>query len=411
MITVAVDEITERIRYAFDFIFLSHGYTYQFVVSDNGDINYRRDSNGGRVASLLYERGVRPQEIDLSQFNNVPCYSFSGITDPVATIFFLITRYEEYYDTELDKHCRFQHENSYQFKFGILEKPIADLLCKEVLNQLGLEIAEDRKKVHIIPTFDIDNVYAYRLKKGLRRVGATAKDLIKLNGKRLKERREVMKGEKDPYDTYDLIKEIGKRYPETIVFWLSGGDSAYDRNVDVLVPEHAHLIQEIKSICRVGLHPSYSSYNQSTIISGEKLRLEKVINDPVLHSRFHFLRFTLPESYRSLKHAGIPSDYSMGYAGHCGFRAGTANPFLWYSLETEEVTQLEVFPFTYMDGTLNEYMKLSVEEAKAKVRSLYDEIALCGGNMIAIWHNETIGDYNHWNGWSDVLKYNLSLNE
>src|SRR5690554_8077744 len=54
---------------------------------------------------------------------------------------------------------------------------------------------------NVIPTFDIDNTYAYRLKKGWRKFMSTTKDFIKNDRKRIKERKEVLAGrKKDPYE-------------------------------------------------------------------------------------------------------------------------------------------------------------------------------------------------------------------
>lgn len=410
MITIAVDEITERLKYTFDFIFVNNGVNYQFVVLGAADLDYRKGGSSFEVSNLLYEKGVGDHQIELSAYRGIGCFKIDGKKDPVATVFFILSRYEEYLSTELDEHKRFKHGNSFQFKFGLLEKPIADHLSKAILGEFKLEIAPEKRRVEIIPTFDIDNVYAYKLKSGVRRWGAIVRDVINRDSKRLKERKTVDIGGEDPYDTYDLIMDIAKGNENTIAFWLCGGNSKYDRNIDLNNEAHVKLIKEINSVCTVGLHPSYSSYNDENSIGEEKRILSKVLGDTVVHSRFHYLHFTLPHSYRTLIQSGLYSDYSMGYAGQCGFRAGTAKSFLWYDLEKDEVTGLRIFPFTYMDGTLNEYMRFSPEAAKERVRSLYDEIAICGGNMIAIWHNETIGDYNHWKGWKDVLQFNLGLN-
>lgn len=411
MIKVAIEEITERIRYTFDFIFLSNGIAYQFVLGGDADLYYTRSEKASfDVADLLYEIGIKECQLDRGTFSEEFCYEINGKQDPVAAVFYILSRYEEYLISDRDEHGRFEFENSSQYKFGVLEKTVVDRLSKAIVLSVDPTHQCD-SSVTVTPTFDIDNVYAYKLKKGVRKIGSQVRDILKRDKKRIEERSLVKKGERDPYDTYDKIKDVAREFPNTMVFWLSGGDSKYDRNVNIYDRQHSELIFGINQLTTVGLHPSYSSLNTTSKILGEKLRLEKVINDPVVHSRFHFLRFSIPESYRALIAAGIINDYSMGYAGHCGFRAGTAKPFLWFDLQKEQITKLRVYPFTYMDGTLNEYMKLSIEEAKVKVRELYKEVAVCGGNMIAIWHNETIGDYNHWKGWGEVLNYNLQLNE
>jgi hypothetical protein len=411
MIKVSVEEITERIQYAFDFIFLSNNVAYEFITSGEGDLDYTRtESATFNVADLLYEKGVTKHEITSGEFAGEFCFEINGKLDPIATIFYILSRYEEYGNSEMDEHGRYKFQNSYQYKFEVLEKAVVDRLSNKIITSID-PLFKSNTAVSIIPTFDIDNVYAYKLKKGVRKFGSQLKDILGRDKKRLNERNRVRKGEQDPYDTYDLIIDVAQGFPNTKVFWLSGGDSKYDRNVSISNKAHSELIARVHKACVIGLHPSYSSFNSVKIIAAEKLNLEKVINDTILHSRFHFLRFTVPDSYSALINSGILNDYSMGYAGHCGFRAGTAKPFLWFDLLNEQVTELTIYPFAYMDGTLNEYFGLTIDEAKQKISSLYKEISICGGNMIGIWHNETIGNYNHWKGWVEVLNYNLQLDE
>jgi hypothetical protein len=63
-----------------------------------------------------------------------------------------------------------------------------------------------------------------------------------------------------------------------------------------------------------------------------------------------------------------------------------------------------------MDGTLNEYLKLTPKEAIKKIQLLFDEVKKYGGQFSFIWHNETIGNYGIWKDWSEVFDFSLDLN-
>ena len=67
-------------------------------------------------------------------------------------------------------------------------------------------------------------------------------------------------------------------------------------------------------------------------------------------SRQHFIRFTLPDTYRQLINAGIKEEFSMGYGSVNGFRASVALPFYWFDLEKNEATSLLVYLFCFMDA-------------------------------------------------------------
>jgi GH25 family lysozyme M1 (1,4-beta-N-acetylmuramidase) len=56
-----------------------------------------------------------------------------------------------------------------------------------------------------------------------------------------------------------------------------------------------------------------------------------------------------------------------------------------------------------MDGTLNQYLKLSPEQAIEQVNALMKEVKKHGGNFICIWHNDTINNQGNWENWKQVL--------
>lgn len=140
-------------------------------------------------------------------------------------------------------------------------------------------------------------------------------------------------------------------------------------------------------------------------------RLQLVLSTKVDQSRQHFLKLRFPDTYQNLLKNGIKADFSMGFADAVGFRNGTAHPFPWFDLSTNTKTDLQIFPFAYMDGTLHEYLNLSPEKSKEKIKQLYQEVQEVGGQFSFIWHNETIAEQGKWAGWSNVLEYTLALKD
>lgn len=423
MVIVLVDQITNRIQYTFDFIFKERGITYELTTSrENFNAsNKKRFNYSSKVASGI---GISPSELlsasdiesittSKTKFNAQGCLSFNSKTDLVASIFYVLTRYEEYLCKEVDEHGRFPFEKSILAQYNWIEQAMCDRWAEELIDFILPDFNLKKENITpIVPTFDIDNAYAYHYKEGMRRILSVMKDVFKGDKRRIKERKEVLTNEiKDPYDTYQQIETIANKFPATKLFWLVESNGKKDRNVPLEMKEIKTLINNLKTKLSIGLHPSYQSFKDLTQLKAEKTKLESVINVAVKNSRQHFLRFSLPETFQDLITSGFTDEYSMGFAEHIGFRCGTARTHQWFDLSKNEITALNIHPFVYMDGTLNEYMQLSVEQSKVKIAELFIEVSQYGGDFTFLWHNETIGDYQKWKGWSEVLDFSLTLNQ
>lgn len=419
MVVVLVDELTERMRYTFDFIFEFRGLQYtlvddihQFDKIKNGKLNYSNHKIEGIISippsGLLIKDSIWKGKIEAKGLKDIEVISFNGIEDSVASIFYVLSRMEEYNCENYDEHGRFPFSQSILKKFSWIEKAMCDRWAHYIIKEL-LNVGITTPQGSFVPTFDIDNTYAYKYKTGNRKIFSVIRDLIKFDRKRLKERRLVKNGETDPYDTFEKIEEISKKNKNAKVFWLVESSGLKDRNLSIEITEHQLLIKKIAQSVEVNIHPSYGSFLNACKIRSEKEKLQIISGTSIVSSRQHFLRFQLPQSYRDLINAGISDDYSMGFAEHIGFRSGTAHSHKWFDLKLNTVTGLSIHPFVYMDGTLREYMLLTKEEGKVKIRDIYDEVQSFGGDFIFLWHNETIGDYGDWEGWSDVLDFTLSL--
>jgi hypothetical protein len=425
MIVVFVNEVSERLVYTFDFIFKDREIAYQitndpvyFEVLEGFKFNYSNNhfNSGLQIppSQLLFSEEISEYQINKALFFQEECLSFDGVIDPIASVFYILSRYEEYLTEKRDEHERFRAEDSLQYRYGWLDLCICDRWCEDLISFMEKEyqkpIANKEIAMRFIPSFDIDNVRAYEWKEGLRTWIGTLKDRWKKNKEALQIREDVKnKKQKDPYDTFEEIVGLTFNKIEPIVFWLIGDFAKYDRNVSVSDKRHRTLIQDVASNIKVGIHPSYKSNYSTFYLEKEVERMEEILEQEVFYSRQHYLKVNLPYTYRNLVNVKIKHDYSMGYASLTGFRAGTARPFRFFDLPKNTITELVVHSFCYMDATFLDYLNYSIEESKVVVRKLYQEVETYGGEFIPLWHNESISDYGRWKNWKDLFDFTIRL--
>ena len=421
MLLIYSHKITPRVRYIFKHIFtrtllISVDFTSkieEFVAHSGPKMTYTKTPLGNeffvKSNDLLFEQGVNDMEMMIQNWDDVPCFFKAGGKSAIpfdifAASFYLISRYEEYLPHVKDIHGRYTAEQSLAFKYRFLEKPVVDIWAYKLLEVLKEKFPDyeyKKREYEFISTIDIDNAYAYKYKSFVRRVGGFFKDLLFFKLVNIWNRFAVTFNiKKDPFDTFQQIINIRKeKNIKTIFFFLIGDYTTFDTNVSASKNKFRLLIKEMVDYALVGLHPSYFTMTNASLLKKEKLRLEGIINMPIQRSRQHYLRFSLPETYQNLIDLEVEEDYSMGYASNVGFRAGTCTPFYFYDLDFEIQTPLKVFPFALMDTTLNDYMKLTPRQSLGRIRDLKNEVKAVNGSFITLFHNESLSDYDRWKGW------------
>ncbi len=417
--------ITNRINYIFKFIFkdilqLSCNFTTDIIEFANyqaAKISYADkpvdDELFFKTTSLLLEKSVEKQELASLKYQDYriayPVQNSVFPFDVFAASFYLLSRYEEYLPSVLDSHSRFQAENSYAFTHGFLKRPVIDEWAFEIKKFLKSRFPDldfPERDYVFLPTIDIDRAYAYRsagLLKNTLRLGWA---LLKMDIKKAQLIVQAGSGKKrDPYDTYLYMKRIHRKTKSKPIFFFLLGDSGkYDVNLHFKTPIMHKLIKKVQEYACIGIHPSYQSNYKKECIPKEKQRLEEIINAPVKLSRQHYLRLHLPETCHNLLQAGISNDYSMGYASQIGFRASTCTPFMWYDLANDKETELKMHSFAVMDGTLQRYLNLSVDEGLSQVKQLSNYVRDVNGIFTTLWHNESLSNINNWKGWRKMYQ-------
>ena len=397
IIKVYTPQTSSRLRYAIDLVLEQVGEVEYIILNhleeiQEGDLvlNYSGSiiENSFQIHphGLLFEKDIQNYDVPFDYRKDaflvgVFPTEFDDLGfDIFSASFYIATRYEEYRKAAIDEHGRYLPSNSLQSKIGILKRPIINIWVKELLRLFSKKWKVDfevRRNFEIINTIDVDHAWAYLNKGILRGVGGISKTMIKGDFKLTKTKINTMvKSEKDPYDTYDYLQNVQEKYNVRSIYFFLLGDykKPYDTSVSHNSKALIELIKHLQNNVSVGIHPSYDSYLNPKKISKEIERLNTITQIKTSQSRQHFLKLSIPESYRVLETLGIKEDYTMGYAQEVGFRAGLCTPFYLFDLLLDKVIDVKIHSFAYMDGTLNEYMKISPLEAKETIQFLKEQV-------------------------------------
>ncbi len=418
--------VSERLRYLATYLFeelwcvsLQITDDQELYTQGNGvGINYSGKSIREEEVllfphALLFEKGVQEQGLNSGMHEGVPtCFAappgYALPFDPLAASFYLLSRYEEYLPHTADTHARYPAELSWAYRNGALSRPIIWewlKLLRTAIQRVYPQWTPSRKAsdYEFVPTYDIDIPWAYRY-RGWRGWVRAAIEAIQLNWRSWQKRIAAWRNPStDPYFTFPDLEQLHRSSAiRPTIFWLLADRSKHDINPNPAIPAFQQLVQSVALWSDSGLHPSYVGGQSASGITKEKGRLQEVLGETIYRSRQHYLRLSLPNTYRELQKAGITTDYSMGFAAQAGFRAGTTEPFWWYDLEQEQITNLRVYPFAVMDVTLKQYMGLDAAAAKTYLLDLQQYCRQEGLRFCTLWHNSSFSELHGWSGWNTV---------
>lgn len=413
MIVIYTNKNTPRLQYTMNLVFetvLRADYEItsdkaSFINSDFPKISYCDKQINSEIhftaSDLLFQTKIQPQKIEVKKVENLPTFfpinnKKSALPyDAFAMIFYLISRYEEYTDLSRDKHGRFEAKQSLAYQNGFLKIPLVNHLCLKIKAIIQWEFDTFRfPKVNFkyLPTYDIDYAWAYKNRNLKRTFGGYARSLLSGDLVEAKTRFQIQINQRnDPFYTFDYLNDLHKKKRlSPIYFFLIGDYSEYDKNIHFKNKAFQKLIKKLAEQYEIGLHPSYLSNSKKNQLAIEKSRLANISNKKIDKSRQHFLKLSIPETYRNLLKNGITKDYTMGFAMTTGFRASIANTYFWYDLEQEKASNLEITPFQVMDVTLRDYLKLSPKAAIAEIQLLIKNTKAVNGVFCTLWHNSTL---------------------
>ncbi len=431
MLLIYIPKATPRHYYVFNHIMGYLGIEYsvtddvlEFASADIPKLSYDKkplhDGLHFHAHSLLGETSLSIFSPQIGSFHNIITL-FPNIEetsalpfDVFSAVFYMLSRYEEYLPFVADKYGRFEAVHCLAYKNYFLQTPVVDHWIKhfaEVLQQYFPKLPLKKHQYSFLPTYDIDQAYAYKHKGFIRTIGGLLRDKFRANLRDYFQRFWVLLHLKaDPFDSYAYQFALQQaHYLHPIYFFHAGTYGKYDKNAS---PDNKHIRQLLNTISQhasLGIHPSYLSAEHPELLAIEIERLSLSSNKNITEARQHFIKISLPYTYRNYIAHGITDDYSMGYATDIGFRAGTSQAFYFFDLLDNTSTDLLIHPFAFMEGVFKQYKPTTTKEILAAVAPMIEEIKQLNGTFICIWHNESLGTSRQWRGWRDVYEKMIAL--
>ena len=205
----------------------------------------------------------------------------------------------------------------------------------------------------------------------------------------------------DPYWTMEAMLEQNNSYNiETQFYFMSGkSNTKYDLNdYHVDDPDIKSLMRSLKKNgAKIGLHPSYNSFNDYEIIKKEKDTLENALGEIVNYSRQHYLRYQEPLTFKLLAKAGIKQDSSVGFRKKIELTTEANLPYVIYK---DQDLELKEQPFVFMDTHFINKGNALLEPLKKAI----GQIKKLNGVAMVIWHNNHYETNEQKQLYNDVLE-------
>ena len=384
---------------------------------------------------LLFETEIKEQSIDCFEWNGLKAFFKTDGDIPFdifAASFYLLSRYEEYLPHQKDEYGRYDYKNSIAYKENFLQLPLINLWGKELgkISSFKFQVTSFKH----IPTYDIDIAFAYRHQPLWLNVLGFYRDLFTGNIEKVIERGNVYSGnKKDPFDVFDWLDQLHEQHQLKPIYFflLAEKRTGVDKNISPRKKAMQQLIQQHASKYEVGIHPSWQSGNEekmtderlqmtgknrppstvyrqplqeSSLLKNEISFLNKSTQQIITKSRQHYLRFTIPQTFRRLIDTGIKHEYSMAYGAINGFRASYTLPFYWFDLEKNETTNLLLHPFCFMEATSVFEQKYTVEQTTEELQYYFDLIKSVKGEFISLFHNHFLTEQPQWMAWRKMYE-------
>ncbi|MEM9118926.1 MAG: polysaccharide deacetylase family protein [Cyanobacteria bacterium P01_F01_bin.56] len=347
--------------------------------------------------------------------------------DVFGSIFFMLTRYEEYVKPDRDQFGRFPATASLAYQEDFLHRPIVneyvDILwaCVKKLWP-GLERQPRKFQMHV--SHDVDSPYQYTFTNFSLLARNLAGDLIKRRNLeqglfRMRTWNQVKQGNlaADPFNTFNWLMDLSEKHSLISAFYFitDTTDKKRDGNYSIHHPAIRQLIRHIhRRGHEIGLHPSFNTYLDAAQTQKEfdilhQVCMEEGVEQQSWGGRQHYLRWSNPHTWQNWEKAGLSYDSTLTFPEMPGFRCGTCDEFPAYDVVNRKPLNLIERPLVVMESTIfdERYLGLGHDLSQAfdRIVDLKQTCRKYRGNFTLLWHNNHLTTSDERDLYQQVMVY------
>jgi len=323
--------------------------------------------------------------------------------DIFASVFFMLTRWEEYVCEEKDQLQRFSGKSSIAFKNNFLHRPVVNEYCEFLWNMLVFLGIEAKRKPRIFTpylTHDVDYILKwYNFYTSMR---ALVADIIKKGSLKAffynmsDYFKTKLKKKEDPFDTFDYLMDISELHGlNSHFFFMSDFSTRSSIGYKLSHPFVGNLMHKITSRGHyIGFHPGLKTYDNPENWKKELDYLQSFSPQKILSGRQHCLQFEVPTTWQIWNDLGMEWDSSLSYDDEPGFRTGSCYTYSVFNFLKREKLRLKEKPLTIMDKSLVfHHNNLSNKQLEEIAKNLVANVKKYNGDFVLLWHNSCFDTY------------------
>lgn len=328
--------------------------------------------------------------------------------DVFGSIFFVLTRYDEWVLPARDALARFPATESFLYKAGLLERPVVD----EWIDDLASFIPADWPRARagrgsggVRISCDVDWPFAKEqislpraLLQAAAALGRSPGRAPGMLGRWARAR--ILGYQQDEFrETLDWIMDTNERVGNRVTFYFIPRATSvrYDNHLRFDTAPVQDLLRQIHSRGHeLGVHPGFATatsgkaFRQS--VDAFRRHLDRAgISLDSIGGRQHYLRWDARHTAYYYERNGLAHDSTLGFAQAPGFRCGTSHEHRLFDLERNRMLDLVERPLVVMESALLASSGRG-ERAHATLAALKHRCLRHKGRFGLLWHNTELGD-------------------